>query len=402
MSVFARSCMLTVLLAVPAASYAVDPLTVSVADATFQPETNGGVGLLSFPVTLAAGSSQIPSGTQVSVIWSTGNGTATGSTGNSCGPGFDFISQQQVALTLSSFAPVGQINVPICGDGLDEPNEAFTVVLSPVGTGFTITDGNATGTIVDDDPTPTITVAASSGNEGNAVGSTLPVNLTLSAASGLPVQVSLSAAAVSGSTATSGTACGGNVDFLAGTTQVQIPANNKTFAANVPVCGDTAFEPNETFRVTLSNPQNATLGSTTSATATITNDDPAPANLTVADASVAESLVSTKTMTFRVSLTPALPVPTPITYRTVDGTAKSTGPGTGPWPCGIVDYFSKNNATGTIPASGSLDITVTVCNDKLDEPNETFFLDVTSATGVAITDGRGVGTIVDAPSLTLP
>ncbi len=72
-------------------------LTVSVADATFQPETNGGVGLLSFPATLVGPPAQgdqpapgIPAGTQVTLIWSTGDQTASGGT-NSCGPGDDYL-----------------------------------------------------------------------------------------------------------------------------------------------------------------------------------------------------------------------------------------------------------------------------------------------------------------------
>ena len=47
-------------------------------------------------------------------------------------------------------------------------------------------------------------------------------------------------------------------------------------AVNVPVNGDTAFEPNETFSLNLSNPSSNALITDTQGTATITNDDQAP------------------------------------------------------------------------------------------------------------------------------
>ena len=64
--------------------------------------------------------------------------------------------------------------------------------------------------------------------------------------------------------------------FAAGATSAQV---------SVTVLGDTTAEPNETFTVTLSSPTGGlTLGSPSSATVTITNDDAAPPpSLTIAD-----------------------------------------------------------------------------------------------------------------------
>jgi hypothetical protein len=381
------------------ASHALD-LAASVADATFQPETNGGVGLLSFPVTLSGGAAQIPAGTQVTVIWSTGNGTATG--GSSCGPGVDFLSQQQVGLTLSAAAPTGQINVPICGDALDEANETFNVIMSAGSGTFTIADGSAVGTIVDDDSAPSIRISNGAGNEGNSGVSQIPLTVTLSALSGRQVQASFAASTTSTTTATQSASCGGAADLPTGTGTVVVPPMALTGTALVNVCGDTAFEPDETFRVTLSNPQNASLATSSSAIATITNDDAAPANMTINDVTVTESLVSNKTVTFTISLSQALPVATSFSYRTSDGTAKSTGPGTGPWTCPLIDYFSKNGST-SIPANSlSTTISTTICGDQLSEGSETFFMDLSNAAGVAITDSRGVATIKNAAQLRLP
>ena len=88
---------------------------------------------------------------------------------------------------------------------------------------------------------------------------------TVSLAKGSPLRVSVAYATADG-TGTAGsdyTATSGTLVFGPGQT-------SKTVA--VPIIGDTAYESDETFTLTLSNPVNATLGTAT-ATGTITNDD---------------------------------------------------------------------------------------------------------------------------------
>jgi hypothetical protein len=81
------------------------------------------------------------------------------------------------------------------------------------------------------------------------------------------------------------------------------------------------------------------------------------------------------------------PSPTPITvnYATANGSA--TAP---------ADYAA---ATGTVtfaPGETSKPVTVQVARDNVDEPNETFTLNLSApSAGVFLVDGQGVGTIVD-------
>jgi hypothetical protein len=80
--------------------------------------------------------------------------------------------------------------------------------------------------------------------------------------------------AFSGGTATGGAACAAGIDYVntGGTLNFANGEASKTF--NVTLCGDTDLEPDETFDVTLSNPTGgATIGSPSSATVTILNDD---------------------------------------------------------------------------------------------------------------------------------
>ena len=116
-------------------------------------------------------------------------------------------------------------------------------------------------------PKPSLTVAGASLAEGNTGMQSLSFTVTL--ANRTPLRVSVAYATADG-TAKAGsdyTATSGRLVFAPGET-------SKTVA--VPILGDTVFESDETFSLTLSNPANATLGTAT-ATGAITNDDAATA-----------------------------------------------------------------------------------------------------------------------------
>jgi hypothetical protein len=115
-------------------------------------------------------------------------------------------------------------------------------------------------------PKPPLSVAGASLAEGNAGTQSMSFTVTLGKAT--PLRVSVAYATADG-TATAGsdyTATSGTLVFAPGQT-------SKTVA--VPILGDTAYEPDETFMLTLSNPVNATLGTAT-ATGRITSDDKPP------------------------------------------------------------------------------------------------------------------------------
>ena len=123
---------------------------------------------------------------------------------------------------------------------------------------------STTGTAL---PTITLSAATASITEGNTASQPLTFTVNLSAASSSAVTVNY---ATANGTATAGsdyTATSGVLTFAAGET-------SKTVA--VSVLGDTVVESNETFTLNLSNPSGATLGSVSSTTATIVNDDSVP------------------------------------------------------------------------------------------------------------------------------
>jgi len=111
--------------------------------------------------------------------------------------------------------------------------------------------------------TPTLSIAAASLTEGNSGTANMTFTATLSAASTTAVTAAYTTTA---STATAGT------DYTTTSGTLTIAAGATTGTITVPIVGDTTFEANETFTLTLSSPTGATL-STASATGTITNDD---------------------------------------------------------------------------------------------------------------------------------
>ncbi len=131
------------------------------------------------------------------------------------------------------------------------------------------------------------------------------------------------------------------------------------------------------------------------------NGGPVLPNLTVNDVSLNEGNAGTTSFTFTVSLSaPAGPGGVTFDIATADGTAQDDVPATED-----NDYVAKSLTGQTIPAgSSTYTFDVLVNGDTVPETNETFFVNVTNATGATVTDGQGQGTIVNddaAPNLTI-
>ncbi len=310
--------------------------------------------VMTFPVSLSA-----PSASQVTVAYATSNGTATA--------GSDYTAKTGT-LTFAPGVTTGSVTVNVLGDTRDELDETLTLTLSnPVNA--LIGDGQATGTIVDDDPTPAINVNSPSATEANT---TMTFTATLSAASNLVVTADY--ATVDG-TATAGsdyTATTGSLSFAAGTT-------SRTFT--VPILGDTLEEPNEAFTIGLSNLANAVAGTT--GTGTIIDND--TASFAIANVTVTEGDGAAVEATFNVTLSIPASQAMTVNYATADQTATAGS-----------DYTAASG-TLTFPAgTTTLPVVVSVLGDLLDEANETFVVNLSGATGGAtITDAQGLGTIND-------
>ena len=107
--------------------------------------------------------------------------------------------------------------------------------------------------------------------------------------------------------------------------------------------------------------------------------------------SLAEGNSGTTPFNFTVSLSAAASFPVTVKYATADGTA--TAP----------DYTAHASARLTFAAGQtSKTVTVNVKGDTTIEPDETFFVNLSSPTNAVITDSQGMGTIVMTMGAVLP
>jgi Zn-dependent protease len=120
-----------------------------------------------------------------------------------------------------------------------------------------------------------------------------------------------------------------------------------------------------------------------------------PPNLTINDVTVTEGNSGTTAATFTVSLSaPASSTDITFDIATQENTATTANS----------DYVAKTLTSQLIPAGQqTYTFTVTVNGDVVVEPDESFFVNVTNASGATITDGQGVGTIQndDLPALSI-
>ncbi len=228
-----------------------NPPGISVNDVAV-PEGDSGTSNANFTVTLSA-----PTTHRLTVDFVAADGTAI--------HGLDFASTSGSAV----FEP-GEITktaaVPIIGDVTDEFDETLSLNLSSA-VGI-ITRAKGTCTILDDDPPPSVSISDVLILEGNSGIRNASFAVTLSLASGKPISLNFS---TSDGTATAGS------DYNATSGVLTLAAGQTIGSIVVPIPGDILVEPDETFLVTLSNPQNVTVGRQ-QATGTIISDDSSTGN----------------------------------------------------------------------------------------------------------------------------
>lgn len=176
------------------------------------------------------------------------------------------------------------ISIDVAGDTLIESNEEFTLSLVNPSTGTSISQGFATGTIVNDDVAPlppTFNISATDAQKAEGTGTaSTPFVFTIGRLGDVSQSGSVKYSVVgsgakkaTSSDFTGGFPTGVLVSFAAGQTSIDI---------TVPVLADSTKESNETFTVSLSSPVGGTLG-TSSATGSILNDDSGKTGRTSSD-----------------------------------------------------------------------------------------------------------------------
>jgi hypothetical protein len=226
------------------------PTTLSIGDATVN-EGDSGTVEADFTVRRSDNLNST-----VAVNYSTANGDALA--------GSDYVATSGT-LTFGPGETTKTIKVLVKGDVTDEYDQRFYVNLSAAA-GATILDGQGVGTIVDNDPPPTITITPKvSHKEGNKNTTAFTFVVTLSAPSEKEIRVNFATA--------NGTATTADNDYVAksGTLVFAPGQTSKSIAVNVK--GDRKKEANETFFVNLSDAMNTTIVGS-QGLGEILNDDP--------------------------------------------------------------------------------------------------------------------------------
>ena len=183
-----------------------------------------------------------------------------------------------------------------------------------------------------------------------------------------------------------GTATAGS-DYAPAGGSVTLPLGAINWEVTVNPIGDSTHEPDETVVLNIASGSGYTIGSPSSATGTISNDDTVPLpNLTINDVAVPEGNAGTGIATFTVSLdSPAPAGGVSFDIATANGSATAGN-----------DYVARSLTGQTIPAgSSSYSFNVQVNGDTVHEPDENFLVNIGNISGAIVADGQGVATIIN-------
>ena len=319
-------------------------------------------GGLEFTVALSAAS-----GREVTVEYATSDGTASEP---------DDYASTSGTLTFPAGDTALTVAVPVVDDALDEEDETLTLRLSGA-SGATLAGGgstlDATGTIEDDDVTPTVTVSDVTVSEasGPAV-----FTVTLDVASGL--------AATVGYATSDGTAESPD-DYASTSGTLTFPAGDTALTVEVPVVDDGVDEEEEEeFTLTLSGPSQAVFaeGATTlAATGTIVDDDDPAVGVSFGSAEyTAAEGGSAATVTVQIDADPERELTIPLTVSHEDGAT--------------VDDYGGLPSEVVFTAGGALFQTfeLAAVDDAIDDDGESLVLGF----GTTLPDGVTPGTPASA------
>ena len=134
-------------------------------------------------------------------------------------------------------------------------------------------------------------------------------------------------------------------------------------------------------------------GSSTGKDAVVGDTPVSGADISISNAAVTEGNSGTTAATFNVTLASPAAQTVTVQYATANGTATQPA-----------DYTQKSGTVTFTPGDTSEQVTVDVKGDTVDEPNETFDVNLSSGVNATIADGNGVGTINDddgAPAISI-
>jgi len=284
--------------------------------------------------------------------------------------GVDYVATSDT-LTFAPGETSKQVDVTVNGDALNEADESFNVELFN-GVNTVVVDPLGVGTIDNDDALPSVVIGDATLTEGAAGTRTESFVVSLSNVSGRSVSV--------GFTTTDGTATAG-LDYVAKSGTLLLNPGQTSALVSVTINGDLLNESDETFFVDLVSAANGAIDDS-EGQGNITNDDPLP-QLSIDDVALSEGNAGTKTAVFTVRLSSASGQTVSVDWTSANDTATAGQ-----------DYVAGSGTLSFAPGVTTRTISVAINGDAVDEPTESFDVDLSNPIHGSIGDGHGVGTII--------
>jgi subtilisin family serine protease len=299
---------------------------------------NEGVGSATITVVMSQATTRV-----VSVDYAAADGAAP----NGAVAGGDYTATKGT-LTFAPGETVKTFAVPIKDDGTDELDETLLIALSNISNALPGDPLSAVVTIVDNDAPPSVSFGSSTSYANESAGAAA-ISVKLSAASGFPVMV--------GYATVDGTAASG-ADYVPASGVLAFAPGETSKTFSVTILDDTLPEADETVKLSLNNPSNATLGAKAAATLSIDDNDTIKFSISNY---LAKENVGAATITVKLNAASALAVS--VDYATSDETALAG-----------VDYAATNGTLTFLPGETSKTLEVTILDDILAEADETIKL----------------------------
>ena len=276
-------------------------------------------------------------------------------------------------LTIAPGTKHVNVEVPLLDDALDELDETVGLALStPTNAVLGADQMNSVGIIRDDDDPPNLVVTGGAATEAEG---SIAFNVELSTASALLV---VAPYLTVDDTATAG------ADYGSTSGSLTIRPGRTQGVVRVPLYRDVLVEPDETFGLLVDSAAvvGAVYSSGTSDPVGTIRDSPGP-GLEIGDAVATEA---SGTISFPVRILGAASSAVTVDWTTNDGTAVAGS-----------DYTAANGTLTIAAGTGEADIAVVLIEDRTVEDDETFSVVLSNASGAALIDSMGVGTITEDP-----
>lgn len=221
-------------------------------------------------------------------------------------------------------------------------------------------------TITDDDPMPTVQFASTSSN-GSESTTSVTVTVNLSSASGKTITVPFSVNA-------SSTATGSGTDYSVSTSSpLTFSPGDTSKTISITINNDTLDENDETIILDLGSPTNADLGTNTTHTYTINdNDDPPTVQFASGSSNSTNEATGNRTIQLTLSTVSGRTVSVVVTDLLTGSATQG------------VDYTSIATSVVFNPGDTTANLIVAVQDDNLYEGNETINLQISSPTNATL------------------